>query len=93
MSIALLEEEPLENRSALFEDDQTQGADEGSIEWTLPTETSHENWQFTFEGTDTGGETIEPTTKTMPSPELPSPSQVFWWIADKLKSTLCPTCI
>ncbi len=92
MAISLLSEEPLEENAALFENDAELGQDEGSITWSQPEETSAGNWEFEFEGFDVEGGTIPSTSQTMQSVELPSPSQVFWWLAEKAKETLCPTC-
>ena len=92
MSIKLLSEEPLEENEALFENDAVQGEDEGAIDWSQPEEISSGTWEFDFQGTDVQGTSISSTTLTMQSIELPTPSQVFWFIAEKAKKVLCPSC-
>ena len=90
MAIALLE--AIDGNEAYFEDNETIGADNGRITWSTPEEVSAGRWEFDYSGTDTDGCTISNTTESMDSVELPTPSQVFWFLADKAKEILCPTC-
>ena len=92
MAIVLISDQPLEENEALFENDAIQGQDQGDISWTEPTEVSINHWEVEFSGTDVQGNTISPTTEEVVQSGKPSPSQVFWWLAGKLKSTLCPEC-
>ena len=93
MAIALLED-LTEKKEAFFEDDETQGNDQGHITWLVPTQLPSEKWLITISGVDVAGDTIAATTTEHPVQEdLPTPAQVFIWVAQKLKSTLCPTCV
>lgn len=92
MAIVLISEEPLEGNAALFENDSTIGEDLGDIDWTELEEVLPGKWEFNFQGTDVEGNSIASTPLSIEAVELPSPSEVFWFIAQKAKSTLCPTC-
>jgi len=92
MAISLISEQPLEENAALFENDAIQGEDEGDIYWSDPEEVAAGSWRFNFEGADVQGTEIQSTELTMYSTQAPSPSQVFWYIAQKAKEILCPSC-
>jgi len=90
--IALLQE--IQGNSALFENNEAEGEDKGAISWLPPTQLQGGSWPITFQGKNAKGGTIPVTTIEYPEQSTaPTPSQVFWWVAQKLKSTLCPSCI
>ena len=93
MAIALISDQPLEDNYALFENDEVSGQDQGEIEWTEPVEVSVNHWKVEFYGTNVQGGTIPTTTEEVVQSGAPTPGQVFWWLAEKLKDTLCPECI
>lgn len=92
MAIKLISEEPLEENAALFENDAVSGEDNGSIEWEIPF-LENGAWKVTFEGLDVEGTVINSTTVVIPLSETINPTKVFWWLANKAKEILCPTCI
>ena len=93
MALNLLSEEPLTENAALFEDDETQGHDQGDIIWSEPEEVSTDRWRVTFSGDNTAGITIEDTDTDVTSQGKPTPGQVIIWLFNKLKEVLCEECV
>jgi len=92
MAIKLLSASPLTGNAALFENNEVQGQDQGSITWGSVTE-EEGVYYVTIEGLDVEGNEIEPTeTTTENEADTVNPTKVFWWVARTLKAVLCPEC-
>lgn len=92
MSIVLITPTPLESNAALFKNGAARNQADGSITWDDPF-LDNEIWRVTLEGCDVIGDEIAETTIQIDQSETVNPTKVFLWIADKIKTTLCPSCL
>ena len=93
MSIKLRSTTPLVGNAAAYENNAT-GDKRGAIAWGDPV-LENNIYRVTFSGFDVTGKIIPTETievESVGDDEI-NPTKVFWWIANKLKETLCPECI
>jgi len=86
--------DPITTNFAEFEDDETQGNDQGAISWGTPFE-QDDNFHVTFEGIDVEGNIIDSTTIDSGeeyNTEPVDPGKVVRWLLDKAKEFICPGC-
>ncbi len=99
MAIALLnanEEGELSSNYAEFENDEITGQNHGVCSWGEPYyHEENERWEVpNVQGYNVQGTAFNAGTLIdIPENKTITPTDVFWWAAGVLKSTLCPSCM
>ena len=97
MAIQLLnaEEGELSSNHALFENDAITGQNHGACSWGTPYYNEEES---RYEVPNVQGYNVQNqafsvgTLVGIPENKTVTPAQVFWWVAETIKTTLCPEC-
>ncbi len=85
---------PVTTNYAEFEDDETQGHDQGALSWGTPFN-RNDTFHVTVEGTDVEGNIISShtfDTEEVYSEEPIDPGKVVIWILKKIGDLVCPSC-
>lgn len=99
MAIALLNtngEGQLESNYAEFENNAIIGQNKGVLSWGEPFyHEENERWEVpSVQGFNVQGQSFDVgTLGGIPENKTVTPADVFWWAAEVIKSTLCPSCM
>jgi hypothetical protein len=85
--------DPVTTNYAEFEDDETQGHDQGALSWGTPFN-RNDTFHVTVEGYDVEGSILETTFDSgeVYSEEPINPGKVVIWILKKIGELVCPNC-